>query len=100
MKGEVGRIAGARFVETSNAYVRGTGVTASASIYVTNLFARDAFGVTELQGLKTFVKGFESGGTGDPTEKVSTAGWKTTFGAAPLNSSFQVSLSHAVSSTA
>jgi N4-gp56 family major capsid protein len=100
MKGEVGRIAGVRFVETSNAYVRGTGVTASASIYVTNLFARDAFGVTELQGLKTFVKGFESGGTGDPTEKVSTAGWKTTFGAAPLNSSFQVSLSHAVSSTA
>jgi len=100
LKGEVGKLHGVRFVQSSNAYVRGTGVTASASIYVTNFFGSDAFGVTELQSLKTYVKGFESGGTGDPTEKVSTAGWKTTFGAAPLNSNFQVSVSHAVSSTA
>lgn len=100
MKGEVGKLHGVRFLESSNAYVRGAGVTASASIYVTNVFARDAFGVTDLQNLKTFVKGFESGGTADPTEKVATAGWKTTFGAAPLNSAFQVSISHTVSSTA
>lgn len=100
LKGEVGKLHGVRFLETSNAYVRGAGVTASASIYVTNFFGRDAFGVTDLQNLKTFVKGFQSGGTGDPTEKVATAGWKTTFGAAPLNSAFQVSLSHTVSSTA
>lgn len=100
MKGEVGKLHGVRFLESSNAYVRGAGVTASASIYVTNVFARDAFGVTDLQNLKTYVKGFESGGTADPTEKVATAGWKTTFGAAPLNSAFQVSISHTVSSTA
>lgn len=100
MKGEVGKLHGVRFLSTSNGYVRGAGVTASASIYVTNIFGRDAFGVTELQSLKTYVKGFESGGTADPTEKVATAGWKTTFGAAPLNSAFQVSLSHTVSSTA
>lgn len=100
MKGEVGKLHGVRFLESSNAYVRGAGVVASASIYVTNVFARDAFGVTDLQNLKTYVKGFESGGTADPTEKVATAGWKTTFGAAPLNSAFQVSISHTVSSTA
>jgi len=100
LKGEVGKLAGVRFLESSNAYVRGTGVTSSASIYVTNIFARDAFGVTDLQNLKTFVKPFGSGGVSDPTDKVSTAGWKTTFGAAPLNSAFQVSLSHTVSSTA
>jgi len=100
LKGEVGKVAGVRFLESSNAYVRGTGVTATASIYVTNVFGRDAFGVTDLQNLKTYVKPFGSGGVSDPTDKVSTAGWKTTFGAAPLNSAFQVSISHAVSSTA
>lgn len=100
LQGEVGKIAGARFLETSNAYVRGTGVTASASIYVTNFFARDAFGVTDLQNLETIIHGFGTGGVADPTNKVATAGWKCTFGAAPLNSAFQVSVSHAVSSTA
>ena len=100
LQGEVGKLHGVRFLETSNAYVRGTGVTASASIYVTNFFGRDAFGVTDLQNLKTYIKDFGSGGVADPTDKVATAGWKTSIGAAPLNSSFQVSVSHAVSTTA
>lgn len=100
MTGEAGKLMGVRFLETSQGYVRGTGVTASASIYVTSFFGRDAFGVTELQNLKTYIKGFESGGTGDPTEKVSTAGWKTTFGAATLNSNFFVNAHSTVSSTA
>ena len=100
LKGEVGRLHGVRFLETSAGYVRGTGVTSSASLYVTNIFGQDAFGVTELQGLKTYVKGFESGGTADPTEKVATAGWKTTFGVVPLNPAFQVSITHTVTSTA
>lgn len=100
MTGEAGKLMGVRFLETSNAYVRGTGVTASASVYVTSFFASDAFGVTDMQSLKTYVKGFESGGTGDPTEKVATAGWKTTFGANPLNSNFFVNANTTVSSTA
>ena len=99
LKGEVGKLYGVRFLESSNGYVRGTGVTASASIYVTSIFGRDAFGITDLQNLKTYVKGFGSGGTSDPTEKVATAGWKTSFGAAPLNSNFGVNIHHTVSST-
>lgn len=99
-KGEVGRLAGVRFLETSNAYTRGTGVTSSATIYVTSIFGRDAFGVTELQSLKTYIKGFGSAGSGDPTDKVATAGWKALFGVAPLNSNFFVNISHTVSSTA
>lgn len=100
LTGEVGKLYGIRFLESSNAYVRGAGVTASASIYVTSVFGTDAFGVTNLQNLKTYVKDFSSGGTGDPTEKVATAGWKTSFGAAPLNSNFFVNVHHAVSTTA
>lgn len=100
MNAEVGKMLGVRFLESSNAATRGTGVTASATIYITSIFGADAFGVTELQGLKTYVKGFSSGGTGDPTEKLSTAGWKTTFGASSLNSEFYVNVHHTVSTTA
>lgn len=91
---------GVRFLETSNGYVRGAGVTASASIYVSSIFGSDAFGVTNFQNLKTYIKGFSSGGTGDPTEKVATAGWKTTFGSTVLNSAFFTNIHHTVSSTA
>lgn len=100
LTGEAGKLAGVRFLDTSNGYVRGTGVTASASVYVASFFGRDAFGVTELQSLQTFIKGFGSAGTGDPTDKVATAGWKTTFGAASLNSNFFVNEHTTVSSTA
>lgn len=105
MKGEVGKMHGVRFLESSNAPVAigtiaASGLVASSSLYVTSVFGKDAFGVTELQNLKTYVKGFESGGTGDPTEKVATAGWKTLFGAAMLNASFYTNIVHTVSSTA
>lgn len=105
-KGEVGKLAGVRFLESSNGYVRGSSfatgsaVVASSSIYVTSIFGSDAFGVTDLQSLKTFIKPFGSGGVSDPTDKVATAGWKTTFGSNPLNASFFVNLHHTVSSTA
>ena len=106
LNAEVGKIAGVRFMESSNAGYAGQGtiaacgVAATGTLYVTPFFGSDAFGVSELQGLKTYIKDFSSGGTGDPTEKVATAGWKCTFGTTVLNSSFYVNLTHAVSSTA
>jgi N4-gp56 family major capsid protein len=106
LTGEVGKIYGVRFLETSNGYTRGSSyatgsaVVASTTIYVTSIFGKDAFGVSELQELKTYVKPFGSGGVGDPTDKISTAGWKTLFGANPLNNAFQVDINHTVSSTA
>lgn len=105
LKGEVGKLAGVRFLESSNApagigTIAASGLVASSTLYVTSVFGSDAFGITDLQNLKTYVKGFESGGTGDPTEKVATAGWKTTFGAAMLNAAFYTNIVHTVSSTA
>lgn len=99
LKGEVGKLMGVRFLETSNAPTRGAGIVASGTIYLTSVFGTDAFGVTNLQNLKTYIKDFQSGGTGDPTEKVATLGWKAAFGAAPLNSAFFININHSVSST-
>lgn len=100
LQGEIGKLLGVRFLQTTNGYVKNTGVTSSASIYTTLMLGQDAFGVTELQNLKTYVKPFGSAGAADPTDKVSTAGWKTSFGAAVLNSSFFINLNHVVRTTA
>jgi N4-gp56 family major capsid protein len=106
LTGEVGKLYGVRFLQTSNGYTRGSSfatesaVVASTTIYVTSIFGKDAFGVSELQALKTYVKPFGSGGTGDPTDKIATAGWKCLFGANVLNCAFAININHTVSSTA
>lgn len=106
LTGEVGKLYGVRFLQTSNGYTRGSSydtgsaVVASTTVYVTSIFGKDAFGVSELQALKTYVKPFGSGGTGDPTDKIATAGWKCLFGANVLNCAFAININHTVSSTA
>ena len=106
LTGEVGKLYGVRFLSTSNAFTRGSSyatgsaVVASTTIYVTSVFGKDSFGVSELQALKTYIKPFGSGGTGDPTDKIATAGWKCLFGANVLNSAFYVNINHTVSTTA
>lgn len=106
LTGEVGKLYGVRFLQSTNAYTRGSSydtgsaVVASTTVYVTSVFGRDAFGISELQALKTYVKPFGSAGTGDPTDKIATAGWKCLFGANSLNSAFYVNINHTVSSTA
>jgi N4-gp56 family major capsid protein len=106
LNGEVGKLYGVRFLSTSNAATRGSSyattsaVVSSTTVYVTSVFGKDAFGVSELQSLKTYVKPFGSGGVGDPTDKIATAGWKCLFGANVLNSAFFVNINHTVASTA
>ena len=95
-EGEIGRIEGVRFVETSEAkvfthagkdYETGTttqGVTtpkASArDVYSTLILGADAYGVTEITGggLEHIVKQLGSAGTADPLNQRATAGWKAT----------------------
>ena len=106
MAGEIGKLLGVRFLQSSNAYVRGSSyatgsaVAASSTLFVTSFFGKDAFGVTDLQNLKTYIKGFGSAGSADPTNKIATAGWKCSFGSAVLNTAFLVNVTTTVSSTA
>jgi N4-gp56 family major capsid protein len=102
LNAEAGKLMGVRYLVSTNAatVAANTAYAASATYYVASFFGRDAFGITELQGLRTYVKGFGSAGTGDPTDKIATAGWKTTFGAASLNSEFYINMMTMVSSTA
>lgn len=77
---EIGRIAGVRFVETSEAKVF-TGEGASGrDVYATLIMGANAYGVTEITGggLQHIVKQLGSAGTADPLDQRATAGWKLT----------------------
>ena len=80
-EGEIGRIAGVRFVETSEAAVyKGAADECPEGLAVFGcLFIADgAYGVTEVTGggLQTIVKQLGSAGTADPLDQRSTVGWK------------------------
>lgn len=99
LTGEIGKLMGIRFLESSNAKTLATSsVVGSSVVYEAQLLGKEAFGVTNLQDLSIIMHGFGSGGVADPTDKIATAGWKTTFGAAILNSLFGVNIATVVSS--
>ena len=71
-EGEIGKIGGVRFVETSEAKVYDGGVFGC-------LFLADgAYGITEITGggLETIIKQKGSAGTADPLDQRSSIGWK------------------------
>ena len=80
-EGEIGRIHGVRFVETSEAAIY-TGTEndcpAGLAVFGTLFLAKDAYGVTEITGggLQTIIKQLGSAGTADPLNQRSTVGWK------------------------
>ena len=78
-EGEIGRIAGVRFVETSEAAVyTGSGCPSGLAVFGCIFLADNAYGVTEITGggLQTIIKQLGSAGTADPLNQRSTVGWK------------------------
>lgn len=76
-EGEIGMVAGVRFVESTEAKVfRNT--ADSHAIFSTLFIADGAYGVTEITGggLQTIVKQKGSAGTADPLDQRSSVGWK------------------------
>ena len=71
-EGEIGEIAGVRFVQTTEAKIYDGGV------FGTLIFGEGAYGVTEISGggLQTIVKQKGSAGTADPLDQRSSVGWK------------------------
>ena len=85
-EGEIGRIAGVRFVETTEAKIFNGGV------YSTLVLADNAYGVTEIEGggLEHFTKQLGSAGPADPLNQRATVGWKATKVAERLVEQFMV----------
>lgn len=96
-EGEIGKIAGVRFVESTEAKIwSGTGCPANLAVYATLVFGKDAYGVTEVEGagLQTIVKQKGSAGTSDPLDQRSSVGWKAMETAKILMEPYMVRIEH------
>ncbi len=83
-EGEIGEVAGVRFVQTTEAKVwndstcPANGSGKYHSVFATLFLGEGAYGVTEITGggLQTIVKQKGSAGTADPLDQRSSVGWK------------------------
>ena len=79
LKGELGKLGGCRFVESTEAKVfSGSGCPTGLAVYSTLFLGANAYGVTEVTGggLETIIKQKGSAGTADPLNQRSSIGWK------------------------
>ena len=85
-EGEIGKIAGVRFVETTEAKIF------SGGVYSTLVLADNAYGVTEIEGggLEHITKQLGSAGTADALNQRATVAWKATKVAERLVEQFMV----------
>lgn len=79
--GEIGEIAGVRFVQSTEAKVYAgdeDSCPSGLAVFGSLFFGDGAYGVTEVAGggLQTIVKQAGSGGTADPLDQRSSIGWK------------------------
>ena len=79
-EGEIGKLYGVRFVESTEAMIYGDGDagTEDAGVFGTLFLGANAYGVTEIEGggLQTIIKQKGSAGTSDPLDQRSSIGWK------------------------
>lgn len=91
-EGEIGKIAGVRFVETTEAKKFVGAGKDGRDVYATLILGDNAYGVTEIEGggLQHIVKQLGSAGTADPLDQRATAGWKAIKTAERLVEQFMV----------
>ena len=98
--GEIGKLFGVIFVESTQAAVVAGGGASSCDIGQTLVFGKNAYGVIELEGgnLKSIIKPRGSAGTSDPLDQISTVGWKVDgFAAKILQPMWMIRIEHGIS---
>lgn len=91
--GEIGKIGGVRFVESTEAKIWAKAANSGAvSVFSTLIVGKNAYGVTEVEGggLETIVKQKGSAGTADPLDQRASAGWKAIKTAEILSDEFML----------
>lgn len=97
--GEIGRLYGVRFVETTQAAVFTAAGADDIDVAATLVLGQNAYGIVPLsaQTLEFIFKGVGSAGSADPLDQRWTSGWKVAFTAKILNDLFMLRIEHAVS---
>lgn len=95
-QGEIGKLYGVRFVETTEAV---TFTSGSNTIHSTLVLGADAYGIISVDGggLQTIVKQLGSAGSADPLDQRATAGWKAVHTAKILVEEYMVRIESMVS---
>lgn len=104
-EGEIGKMYGVRFVETTEAKIwkDDTCPTISSGVYRpvygTLVVAANAYGVTSINGggIQTITKQLGSAGSADPLDQRATMGWKLNKVAKILNNDYMVRIEHTCS---
>lgn len=96
-EGEIGKLGGVRFVQTSEAKVFEGAGASGADVYCTFVLGAGAYGVTDVEGggLQHIVK--QMGAGEDPLNQRATTGWKGTRTAEILESLYMVRIEHGCS---
>lgn len=76
--GEIGKLAGVRFIENTEAKIFSKAGASNANVYATIVLGAHAYATTDIAGggLRHIVKQLGSAGTADPLDQRSTVGWK------------------------
>lgn len=91
LNGEVGKLFGARFVQTTNVSSTTTGTSGSANVYSTHLIGKGAFGVVNFDGgTHIYVKKSGEQDTSNPLNQYATVGYKITYANKMLDDNRQV----------
>lgn len=96
-EGEIGKIFGVRFVETTEAKIWAGAGNGGRAVYSTLILGDNAYGTTEISGggLEHIVKQLGSAGTADALNQRATAGWKATKVAERLVENYMVRIESA-----
>ena len=96
-EGEIGKLYGVRFVETTEAKIWAGAGADGRAVYSTIILGDNAYGTTEITGggLEHIVKQLGSAGTADALNQRATAGWKATKVAERLVENYMVRIESA-----
>ena len=88
LKGEIGRVYGARVIESSN--ISSAVNTSTVNVYKSILFGKDSFAFTSFDSdfISMKVKQVGSSGSSDPLDQIGTAGYKMEFGCTYIGGTF------------
>ena len=89
MDGEIGKLHGVRFIETTETLVK----SSSVNVHCAMIIGKDAYGIVDVDGSvkpENIVKAFGSAGTADPLDQRATTGWKALFTAKRLDENCMV----------
>lgn len=95
-QGEIGKIGGVRFVESTEAKCYGPVGANGASVFATMVIGANAYATTEVTGggLQHIVKQMGSAGTADPLNQRATTGWKAIKTAERLVEEYMIRIEH------